>query len=263
MKHRLMITLAACFAVLMSVNAMANSFGVDITIPDNHTGTGLWYGNHEDQEVEPGMVATQQWDLEGFFLEGTKLSIVSGYDLKNGAGEFKSGDIFIDVDGDAVYGDIHRGSNGYHQIQNTFGYDYVLVLDFNTSMFTAYAIGSDAQVLTAWYLQNQGSSPWRYVSGGALLFTQSLSYRTGLTDIDTGFSGGRHNALTVDLSSLNVGAIHGTEFTSHFTMGCGNDNLMGHGQLPSPEPASLVLLGCGLIGFAGFIRKKHGRASGC
>jgi len=49
----------------------------------------------------------------------------------------------------------------------------------------------------------------------------------------------------------------GTEFYAHYTMGCGNDNIMGQGEIiPNPEPATMLLLGFGLLGAAGLGRKK-------
>ncbi|MCD6197575.1 MAG: PEP-CTERM sorting domain-containing protein [Deltaproteobacteria bacterium] len=40
------------------------------------------------------------------------------------------------------------------------------------------------------------------------------------------------------------------------TLGCGNDNLMGSGTVPVPEPATIILIGTGLLGIAGVGRKK-------
>jgi uncharacterized protein (DUF111 family) len=39
-------------------------------------------------------------------------------------------------------------------------------------------------------------------------------------------------------------------------MKCGNDNLMGHGTTPVPEPATMLLLGVGVMGLGVLSRKK-------
>lgn len=63
---------------LGATSVYALNLGTNITIWDK-MGTV-----NEDQEVEPNCVWDQQWDLEGFFLKGTTLTMVGGYDFKNG-----------------------------------------------------------------------------------------------------------------------------------------------------------------------------------
>ena len=72
-----------------------------------------------------------------------------------------------------------------------------------------------------------------------------------------GFEGGNHNILTVDLGIL--GDVIDSGFLAHFTVECGNDNLMG-ASAPVPEPAAMLLLGIGLVGLAGAGRKKLKRS---
>jgi hypothetical protein len=245
-------------AALLPLNAIATSFGTNITISDkNSTLSAGWYGEQEDNEVEPGMEAGQKWDLEGFFLDDKTLTMVGGFDFKNGNpgyNSFTSGDIFIDIDGNAEYGKIAGSGNSENlTMQKSYGYDYVLDLDFATSTYGVFQITDDTWVKTAYYNQNEGSSPWLYMSGGTWIKNGLFEYRAGVPDEKGSFVGGTHYTVTVSLDFLT----EGTDFISHFTMGCGNDNLMGEGKiLPNPEPATLLLMGCGLIGLAGIGRKK-------
>lgn len=247
-------------ALLLSSQASAlvigggvGEVGQDITIfdGDNKYATG-WYGLNEDQEVEPGMARHQKWDAEGMFFDGSNLTMVGGFDFLNGveayngdAGEkdFRSGDIFIDLDGDRIAGNAVGTSNGQIDVANTFGYDYVLDVDWTNNSYDVFAIDSGATVTTAYYKVNYGSSPWLYQSGGTLLGSGSFSYFSGLTDGDTGFLGGNHYAV----SGFDLSFLSGFEYDISWTMGCGNDHLVG--QVSSvPEPGSIALLGFGLFG---------------
>lgn len=252
---------------LCTILIAGNGLASNITIADgNSDSTNSWYtdgANEDDQEVEPGNQTGQIWDLEGFFLNGTSLTMVGGYDFINGQGGYASGDIFIDVNGDAIYGVAENSTlRGYKTVTGaTFGYDYVIDLDFSPNSLSYKVFKLDSLTsLTVYYGENYESNPWQYVNGGEEIVAAAgtIGYQTDLSDADTGFLGDTtdaprsHNSATVDIGFLG----HGVDFTSHFTIGCGNDNLMGKGTTPTPEPATMLLFGFGLIGLAGVGRRK-------
>lgn len=264
-KNRLTTIILTIFMIFFPSLVLALDLGTNITIYDERSkNTNGWYGIQEDQEVEPGMTSTQVWDLEGFFMKGQELSLVGGFDFKNGEEGWTSGDIFIDTDGDARFGEIDEwvnssNKNGNVAVKNKYGYDFVYALDFSDNHYDLYRLSSDSNVLTAYYHQNQGSSPWRYESGGTFIASGNFYYKDGLTDSDTGFlsdsSSSTHYALT-GFELADLGLPPGQMLTTHFTMQCGNDNLMGRAPVPTPEPATIILFGTGMIGVGIFGRRK-------
>ena len=274
MNRLIKLTMILFWALLLCAG---NVLATNITIYDENGYLGTNVGE-EDQETEPGMVNSQVWDLEGFFLNGNDLTMVGGFDFVNGQDgssnlTFYSGDIFISTTGRPLFGaddavsTVDQTTNNF-QISNDFGYDYVIDLDFCTLSYDVYKIDNTSIVLASYYygygssnVSNQASNPWAFDLEGTLDVTGTadlilsgdvVGYETGLSDGETGFSGGAHNAVTISLGFLDAG----TDFYAHFTEQCGNDNLMGKGTTRVPEPATILLFGTGLVGLAGFGRKK-------
>ena len=267
MKKTMFIAILALGLVLMSMPAaFAIELGTNITIYDGSThGSNSWYGTQEDNEVEWRSVANQSWDLEGMFLKGTTLSLVGGWDFVSGHsgaggdydsdsdGLYTSGDVFIDVDG-VDYG-------------TAYGYDYAFDVDWGTGTYNLMKLSSSSTYLETTYVSS--SNPWKYKDGGTQVGSSGTFKTTALTANEAaalglmGYDGNDdHNVVSFDLlpilDNLNVSKI---DFTAHFTMECGNDNLMGQGTAPVPEPQTLLLMGIGLLGLAFIGRKKLGDRS--
>ncbi len=242
MKNIFGILLGTFFVLLGAGGAFGYDFGTDITIWDGR-GVGSSGNPMEDNETEPGMINTQSWDLEGFYLNDTTLTMVGGFDFVNGVSGYEaytSGDIFIDTTGNAQYGLNADTSVPF------YGYDYVLDLDFSEKTYTynVFTITDGVLVDVLESYNEPYSNPWKFESNpDAVPISDGALTYIGFDEL------GVSNAVAVDIAFLN-----GKDFTAHFTMGCGNDNLMGQ-TAPVPEPATLFLLGSGLIGLFGF-RKK-------
>lgn len=252
MEKYLRVFLLMLFAFfLCSGYAFATPYGADITVWDGMSGgTSSWTNTtDEDDEVEPNCQTGQYWDLEGFYLDGATLSMVGGFDFVNGQGGYAAGDIFIDVNGDAEV-PATSGGGGNVVVNDTYGYDYVLDMDFATLTYNVIELNSSSTV-TVWFGQNEGANPYAYNDGGTNIGSGTIAYATGLSDAAVGgLSGGYHNVAQVDLAFLS-----GSAFTAHTTIECGNDALTGEYSVPEP---SIIILGltC-LFGFAGLgIRRK-------
>lgn len=254
------------------------SWGINITVGDpnsaGETSAG-WYRGGSDTasefgEVEPAMGKGPDWDLQAFAYNSGNLSILSGFNQKDGYNNVSLGDLFV---GGAAAN--HPDGFDYDQYErNSAFYDYAFVikLDFDNGKYNVYDLrGTDADwVENAYFWDNRendnaASGPWRYDldhsgnSGATLFWTGELTY--GIVDNPTanGLAGlnvgrGTHYVSTLfDLSWLNsFGAV-----PLHLTLECGNDNMSGikPGDKIPDGGATLLLLGFGISGLA-LIRRK-------
>lgn len=247
--------------VLWSMTATAAY--TDITIPDTVVGSGntWWSRTTENQEVEPGNTTGQAWDMEAFLFDAAakNLQLQGGFNMKNGHDGFYSGDVFIDVNGDAIWGaaitgDQSPNANGYYSVLNSaYKWDYAIVFGRSptagaggsalTGGYTVYSL-VNATDLEVWYDQNNKSNPFRYLSGGV-----EVTGAAGTVAQSSFLNGeGTHYVLgDINLGFLpSLGA--GQNITFHFAEGCGNDFIMGQttSQSVADGGLTLALLGMSL-----------------
>jgi len=233
----------------------------EITIYDGQSSASkLWWSAREDDEVEPGCVARQKWDLEGFFLDGTELYVAGAFNFDDVTGDQTLGDIFIDITGDAgmaVGGPYPKATT----VNDRFGYEYVLHQNMGTKKYDIYELGDDTWTKTVGVSingdSNPSSNPWVWDHGVTEVVATGLDfqYEENLTSAQVaGFSGASHSVACFDLTALLNDAGEDVSFTAHVTLKCGNDNLMGSADASHRLPdagATVALLGLALIGLAG------------
>ena len=272
LKKTTLLALVVTASIACASSAFALAYGNNITIYD---GEGP---SKEDNEVELGMEQTQRWDLEAFTLNGNVLTMIGGFDFKNGVpgySNYKSGDIFISSDSsygtpieDSVTGD------GLQPVNKNFGYEYALSVNWSNLSYDVYKLDPTDTTTTVWYNQNQTgtatSNPWKYASGGTKVGTTGFGTGGGLLSdsvvSEYGLAGwdndNKHYAVSFDLSSVIADAdLYGKNFYTHFTMGCGNDNMIGEGTAPVPEPGTMMLLGIGMMAMAIYGKRRMHKES--
>lgn len=285
-------------SILAIMFLASGAWADNITIPDtilNSTFTPAPLAGNpggEDQEVETGMVNNQSWDLEAFLLTGNTLSIVGGWNFIAGQYDgtalsvsdralyWDSGDVFIglgDLTDPILYGatapDVNPNSP---TTGNDYNYDFVLDIDWENSLgFNGgNSIYYDVVKLTGGpaVLQrtvyggdghNEGSNPYRLISGGLPVTSGMATFSNQGTATYENLVGGQHYQMDFDLSAAGMGVGATTPgFWAHFTMECGNDDLIGYAEdytPPVPEPMSMVMLGClgaGMFGARKLRRRK-------
>lgn len=261
---KLILALAVAGVFANCPGALAADYGTEITIYDGigSNGSGIY---KEDNEAEPGMVQSQVWDLEGFFLKNKALTIVGGYNFYTGYNGMDAGDIFVDIDGDAVFSpNVIPGYNynpGYNQISNSLlKYDYVLDINWGLSTYDIVKLNTNSMLMNTLYgeAHNKASNPWIYMSGGDVISSASFLDYGKVSQNDTGLLGwngnNKHFAATFNIDEINMS--NGALF--HNTMECGNDNLLGMAEpiveTPVPEPSTMLL---GALAFAGMAFKRR------
>lgn len=248
MRKRCLILLQIIlFAVLISLPAFAAPT-IDGNMNDNE-----WKGFQAEEDwvrESDGFVGTgyggQDFDVEkiGLYVNDSTLflGLQTGFNLKsNKVNGIKGGDFALDFDSDGSF---------------EFGFRYQI--NNNSTRVELFSVDSWKEPTLF-----PDSAPWRMKKGKSLLSTDSDKMFAGYGKT-TSSNGDEHYTLelAVDLDILTdkLETLYGSDYSfgnvkAHWTMQCGND-ILETTYSQTPEPATLLLFGMGLLGAGAYGRKR-------
>ena len=228
-------------------NNVNNGYGEDYVGSGGKVNPG-WGGQDFDAEYLLYKVDYAENELYLGFQAG--FDIVDGQQLHGGT-TYYAGDLALSFDGDQSAGDSSTWEYAIDFGWETKGYDGT----------TTYTHTSGLYQVTDWddsvYHGFTASNPFAMATG-------TLAGTGALGDQGSGYDSGADSywrIASISLADVGITAKEGFHLAAHWTMSCGNDAMTGATEVaPVPEPATMFLLGTGLIGLASISRRK--RAAG-
>uniref|UniRef100_A0A831ZZC8 PEP-CTERM sorting domain-containing protein n=1 Tax=Desulfacinum infernum TaxID=35837 RepID=A0A831ZZC8_9BACT len=262
MKRSLLLCLLAAACILSAVPYSALATPLTLAFGDS---SKYWPGwGNTDNDSWPGKDNNLDTIGDPNFTEGT-VQVVDWYLTEiqftfekwgtgNGWNKLEPGDLLLSIDGDTNWEYVVYADNNTNKLdgKTPSSWDYNL-----------YAIDIALDNKTAYEMS--GIDKTGYWSGYLIRDNHPIGLKSkpaGSFLGDVGFAGWGTRALTFTFPSGKIYLGDGV-LTIGFAVNCANDVIYETLELPrppqhvAPEPASMLLMGTGLVGLAGYVRARR------